>query len=121
MVWEPSARPAGVKDHAPLASAVVVAAMGLPSTVKLTTAFGAAVPLIVALFAMKKSADVPVLNVRFAVSGGTTSAGTGGGVTGTVTTGSVGSVGDTTTGGTLTDVTVCPVVVTVSAAWPSVA
>ena len=43
-VWLPFASPLGVNDQAPVASAVAVPAMALPSTVKCTTALGSPVP-----------------------------------------------------------------------------
>ena len=45
MVWAPSASPLGVNDQAPVASAVTVVAMALPSTVKCTTVLASPVPL----------------------------------------------------------------------------
>ena len=45
MVWAPSASPLGVNDQAPVASAVTVVAMALPSMVKCTTVLASPVPL----------------------------------------------------------------------------
>jgi hypothetical protein len=45
MVCGPSARPVGVNDHAPWASAVTVVAIGAPSIIKCTTVLGRPVPL----------------------------------------------------------------------------
>ena len=45
MVCGPSARPAGVNDHAPWASAMTVVPVGAPSMIKCTTVLGRPVPL----------------------------------------------------------------------------
>ena len=45
MVWAPSASPLGVNDQAPVASAVTVVAMALPSMVKCTTVLASPLPL----------------------------------------------------------------------------
>ena len=45
MVWAPSASPLGVNDQAPVASAVTVVAMALPSMLKCTTVLASPVPL----------------------------------------------------------------------------
>ena len=45
MVWAPSASPLGVNDQAPVASAVTVVAMALPSMLKCTTVLASPVPV----------------------------------------------------------------------------
>ena len=59
-----------MKDHTPLASAVTVVAIGLPSTVKFTAVLARPVPLSVALFEVMKSVDAPVLEASLAVTCG---------------------------------------------------
>ena len=59
-----------MKDHAPLASAITVVAIGLPSTVKFTAVLARPVPLSVALFEVMMSVDVPVLKASLAVTCG---------------------------------------------------
>src|SRR5437764_1452555 len=56
----PSAKPVGAKDQLPLASAVAVAATGVPSTVNLITALGAAVPVRAVLEVILSVAELPV-------------------------------------------------------------
>src|SRR6185312_11870735 len=70
MVCAPSARPTGVKDHVPLASAITVEAIELPSTVKFTAVLARPVPLSVALFEVIMSVDVPLLKASLAVTWG---------------------------------------------------
>ena len=59
-----------MNDHAPLASAITVEAIGLPSTVKFTAVLARPVPLSVALFEVMMSVDVPVLKASLAVTCG---------------------------------------------------
>src|SRR5436190_294477 len=64
----PSRRPVGVNDQLPLASAVAVAATGVPSIVKLTTALGAAVPVSAAFDVILSVAEAPVSTASFGVT-----------------------------------------------------
>jgi hypothetical protein len=73
IVCGPSPSPVGVKVQAPLASAVVVAAIWMPSIVKCTTAFGSPESVRVGSL-VSLSPAVPVLFFRLSVM-------TGGGVT----------------------------------------
>ena len=60
MVWAPSASPLGVNDQAPVASAVTVVAMALPSMVKCTTVLASPVPLSASFEVIWPLADEPV-------------------------------------------------------------
>ena len=60
MVWAPSASPLGVNDQAPVASAVTVVAMALPSMVKCTAVLASPVPLSASLEVMWSLDDEPV-------------------------------------------------------------
>ena len=60
MVWAPSASPLGVNDQAPVASAVTVVAMALPSMVKCTAVLASPVPLSASLEVMWSLAELPV-------------------------------------------------------------
>ena len=60
MVCGPSASPVGVNDQAPLALAVTVVAMAVPSMVKLTTVLASPVPLTASLEVMWSLAELPV-------------------------------------------------------------
>src|SRR5918994_6201862 len=60
IVCAPSASPPAVNDQTPLASAVAVAAIGLPSTVKCTTAPATAVPRSVGSEVIRSADDAPV-------------------------------------------------------------
>ena len=108
IVCTPSARPLGVKDHTPLASATTVVGIGLPSTVKFTAVLARPVPLIVALFEVMISVDVPVLNASLAVTCGATAKVTG--------LSKIAVVEGVEIGGTVIDVPTVPVAGTVSAA-----
>src|SRR6266850_1905374 len=80
MVCAPAARPVGVYDQAPVALAVVVAAMAVPSTVKWTTAPGSAVPVRAGLAVILSLAEAPVSLARPAVTAGAVDEGGGGDV-----------------------------------------
>ena len=70
MVCDPSASPLGVNVHTPWALVVAVAVMGLPSTVKCTTALARPVPLSASLEVMWSLADEPVSNASTSVTVG---------------------------------------------------
>ena len=70
MVCGPSASPLGVNDHAPWASAVTVATIGLPSIVKCTTVLARPVPVNASFEVMRSIADDPVSIVRLSVTVG---------------------------------------------------
>jgi hypothetical protein len=70
MVCVPSARPVGVNDHTPLASAFAVAAIEQPSIVKPTTALASAVPTRAGLALMRSLREAPVSLARRSVTMG---------------------------------------------------
>src|SRR5258706_10209723 len=70
MVCDPSDRPVGVNDHAPRASAVTVAAIGLPSIVKCTTVLARPLPVSASFEVILSLADVPVSVVKLSVNVG---------------------------------------------------
>jgi hypothetical protein len=114
IVCTPSARPPGVKDHFPSASAITVVAIGLPSTVKFTAVLARPVPLSAALFEMMMSVDGPVLRASLAVTCG--AAEFSGKVAGLSVPALMAVLEGVETAGTPTDVTTRPVEGTVSAA-----
>jgi hypothetical protein len=67
-VWLPSAKPVGVKLQCPLASAVAVAAIGVPSTVKCTTALASPEPDSAGSEVILSVADVPLSSARLTVT-----------------------------------------------------
>ena len=70
MVWAPSASPLGVNDQAPVASAVTVVAMALPSMLKCTTVLASPVPLSASFEVMRSLAELPVSMLSASVSVG---------------------------------------------------
>ena len=70
MVWVPSASPVGMNDQAPVASAVTVVAIALPSMVKCTTVLANPVPPSASFEVMWPPVDEPVSAVRASVTVG---------------------------------------------------
>src|SRR5436190_1508451 len=77
MVCWPSLRLVGVNDQLPVASAVAVVVVAVPSTVKVTVAFGSAVPVSAALDVILSAAELPVSLDRAAVTVGGVGVGAG--------------------------------------------
>jgi hypothetical protein len=68
MVCTPSAKLSGVNVHTPLLSAVAVAAIAFPSTVKCTTAFGSTDPVNASFDVILSVEDRPVSVTRLIVT-----------------------------------------------------
>ena len=70
MVWAPSESPLGVNDQAPVASAVTVVAMALPSMLKCTTVLASPLPVSASFEVMRSLDELPVSMVRASVTAG---------------------------------------------------